>query len=50
MEMSDVKPRIILVFFVRKKETSLIFVKYGYFIDPRDYLAEIVTKVFFIRE
>ena len=50
MEMSDVKPRIILVFFVRKKRDELDICQIGIFYRFEGLSAEIVTKVFFIHE
>ena len=51
MEMSDVKPRIILVFsFVRKKRDEPDICQIGIFYRSEGLSAEIVTKVFFIRE
>ena len=47
MEMSDVKPRIILVFFVRKKRDELDICQIGIFYRSEGLSAEIVTKVFF---
>ena len=51
MEMSDVKPRIILVFFLFvKKGDELDICQIGIFYRSEGLSAEIVTKVFFICE
>ena len=49
MEMSDVKPRIILVFFLFvKKGDELDICQIGIFYRSEGLSAEIVTKVFFL--